>query len=370
LELNDRLAIRRKRQLRGVPSTPQDRPGVTVVVLSYNYGRFLTASASSVLDQRDVDVRLLIVDDASVDETQRVTERLAGGDERVTVIRNRTNRGQLPSMNAALAGITTEYVVKLDADDLLAPGALARATALMEQHPDVTFTYGRPHIFSGQVPSHPESPPRSWTIWDGSDWFARRCRSAVNAICQPEVVMRSAAVRQIGAVREDLPHTFDMHLFLELALSGDVGRVNGPPQGYYRIHEHSLQRTDHAGMLFDLRGRRHAFDAVFAGGAADRIPDADDLHDQARQALATAALDWACRAFDDDRSEEEPIDELVRFATETYPAANQFPAWTALQRRIAAGPEATPRLPRVVAGLRRRVADSVGYRVWQRTGER
>jgi hypothetical protein len=343
---------------------------VTVVVLSYNYGRFLTACASSVLDQRDVDVRLLVVDDASVDETQRVTERLAHGDERVTVIRNRTNRGQLPSMNAALAGITTDYVVKLDADDLLAPGALARATALMERHPDVTFTYGRPHIFRGPEPSHTESPPRSWTIWDGSDWFARRCRSAVNVICQPEVVIRSAAVRQIGAVREDLPHTFDMHLFLELALSGDVGRVNGPPQGYYRIHEHSLQRTDHAGMLFDLRGRRHAFDAVFAGGAADRVLDADALHDQARRALATAALDWACRAFDDDRAGEEPIDELARFATETYPAANQLSQWMALQSRIAAGPEGTLPLPRVVASLRRRVTDSVGYRVWQRTGER
>ncbi len=342
-----------------------------MVVLSYNYGRFLTACADSVLDQRDVDVTLLIVDDASVDETQRVTERLADGDERVTVIRNRTNRGQLTSMNAALADITTEYVVKLDADDLLAPGALARATALMEQHPDVTFTYGRPHIFRGPVPSHTESRLRSWTIWDGSDWFARRCRSAVNAICQPEVVMRSAAVREIGAVREDLPHTFDMHLFLELALSGDVGRVNGPPQGYYRIHEHSLQRTDHAGMLFDLRGRRQAFDAVFAGGAADRILDADALHDQARRALAIAALDWACRAFDDDRSEEEPIDELVRFATETFPAASHLSQWKALERRVAADRSPTTRPHRFIArATARRVADSVGYRVWQRTGER
>ena len=169
--------------------------------------------------------------------------------------------------------------------------------------------------------------------------------------------MRSAAVRQIGAVREDLPHTFDMHLFLELALSGDVGRVNGPPQGYYRIHEHSLQRTDHAGMLFDLRGRRHAFDAVFAGGAADRILDADALHDQARRGLATAVLDWACRAFDDDRAGEEPIDDLMRFATETYPAARQLSQWRALERRIAADHSRTPRHHRFVARATARPCD-------------
>ncbi len=301
-----------KRVVRGVPSTPRRRPAVTAVIPTYNYGRYLRECAQSALSQRDVDVRLIIVDDCSTDETPQVTAQLAA-DPRVTVLRNEPNCGQLPSVNRGAELVATEFVVKLDADDLLAPGALARATALLEAHPNVSFVYGRPRHFSGRTPRAADLPALSWTVWSGREWIARLCRIGFNAISQPEVVMRTPFLRRALPIPVELPHTFDMHLWMQLAAMGDVARINGPAQGYYRVHDASMQRTVNAGIFFDLRSRRDAFDAVFAG-MAGALPGARELHDLARRTLAGNGLDRACRAYDRGRTQEDPVEEFVAFA--------------------------------------------------------
>jgi hypothetical protein len=355
--------------MQGARSTPMRRPAVTVVVPSYNYARYLPACAESVLSQRDVHVRLVIVDDCSTDETPRVTEKLSAADARVTVIRHATNRGHIPSVNEGLERVRSEYVAKLDADDLLAPGALARATALLEAHPGLAFVYGRPEHFSGPAPRPSDAPARSWTIWPGADWVAGRCRGATNAISQPEVVMRTSMLRKIGGVSADLPHTSDLHVWLRLASIGDVGRINGPVQGCYRIHDASMQRTVHAGVLFDLRARRDAFEAAFAAEAG-ALPDAVRLRATARRRLAATALDRACRAYDRGRTETVPVDDLVAFALDVWPEAPALAEWRALERRKAVGAMRAHRRPRFVAdALARRAREEVGRRRWLRTGE-
>jgi hypothetical protein len=358
-----------KRVFRRVPSTPERRPSVTVIVPSYNYGRFLPDCARSVLTQRDVDVELIVIDDGSTDDTPRVTAALAASDPRVSVIRNEPNRGQLPSVNEGFDRVTTEYVVKLDADDLLAPGALARATALLEAHPNVGFVYGRPEHFTGAVPTAVERHTRSWTVWAGREWVARRCRIGTNVISQPEVVMRTSAAREAGPVAEQLPHTFDLHLWIQLASLADVGRINGPAQGYYRVHDASLQRTVHAGLLFDYRERRAAFDEAFASHAGG-LRGAGELHETAHRSLAAAALDRACRAYDRGKTDRVPVEELVAFAFETWPDARALPQWAALERRRRVGAARAPRHPRFFSrAVTRRAGDELRDWRWLRTGE-
>ena len=331
------------------------------MIPAYNYGRFLRGCVDSALSQRDVDVELLIIDDCSSDDTEVVASELAGSDARITVIRHERNRGHIPSVNEGFGHVSTEYVVKLDADDLLAPGSLARSTALLEANPDVGFVYGRPEHFCDRVPKTGDSPTRSWTVWAGREWVARRCRSVNNVISQPEVVMRTEALRQALPIRADLPHTSDLHLWIQLASCNDVGRINGPVQGYYRVHDNSMQRTMHTGQLFGLRARRDAFDAVFAGEAG-ALSGAEELHASARRAIAAEALDRASHAYDRGRAsaDDEPIAGFVEFAIETWPAASELPEWTALESREAVGAQRAPRRPRFVAdalGRRARAAD-------------
>lgn len=362
----------RKRILRRVPSTPPRRPEITVVIPSYNYARYLRDCVASVLAQPHVEVRVVIIDDCSTDDTPEVSAALTAMDRRVRVIRHSRNKGHIPTVNEGLEHVDTEYIVKLDADDLLAPGALARATALLERYPSVGFVYGRPDHFTDVVPTgRADARTRSWTIWSGEHWMARRCLAGDNAISQPEVVIRTSMLRRVGGVREDLPHTSDLYQWMQLASMGDVGRVNGPTQGYYRVHANSMQRTVHSGPLFGLRARRAAFDAIFAGPVGD-LSNAEALRDRARRTLAAEALDRACHEFDRGRGgrPEEPIEEFIAFALETWPSARDLPEWASLARRQSVGARWAGRHPGfVAAAVRRRTEAGVKHWVWRRTGE-
>src|SRR6185437_15106975 len=154
-----------------------------------------------------------------------------------------------------------------------------------------------PHHFSGPVPQLADGDSNSWTVWPGANWVAARCGSGANVISQPEVVMRTDAARRAGWFCEELPHTSDMGLWLKLASIAQVGRINGPAQGLYRVHDASMQRTIHAGVALDLEGRRDAFDLALLN-SPHTVPDAVELHRIARRNLAITALEYACRAYD------------------------------------------------------------------------
>jgi len=339
---------------------------VSVVVPTYNYGRFLSGCMASVLTQPGVDLDVLVIDDASTDDTAPVTDQLAASDPRVRVIRHRRNWGHVDSFNEGLFAATGTYVVKLDADDLLPPGALARATDLLEACPDVGFVSGRPLHFAGDPPRRASTRVRSWTVWSGHDWIAARCRRACNTISNPEVVMRTEVMRLAGGQKASVPHTSDFELWLQMAALSDVGRVNGPPQGLYRVHAESMQRTIHAGLIADLEGIRDAFASAFAG-AAGGLADAGTLHATAQRRLATNALDLACRAYD--RGSDLPVDELVAFALDIYPDAVDLPAWRGLSLRRS-WPNGVARSPLLARAVTRRAAEEVNRWQWQRTGRR
>ena len=88
-------------------------PRVSVLITSYNYARFLPNAVASVLDRGGVDVDVLVIDDASSDDTEAVSEQLVR-DPRVRVIRHEQNRGHIPSVNEGFDALEGEYLVKLD----------------------------------------------------------------------------------------------------------------------------------------------------------------------------------------------------------------------------------------------------------------
>ena len=100
---------------------------IDVVIPCYNYGRFLYQCVNSVLGQAGVDVRVLVIDDASPDNTAEVAAALARADSRVTVIRHSTNKGHINTYNEGIEWASADYMLLLSADDYLLPGALCRA---------------------------------------------------------------------------------------------------------------------------------------------------------------------------------------------------------------------------------------------------
>src|SRR4051794_33278755 len=115
---------------------------VDVIVPCYKYAHFLRECVESVLNQ-PVDVRVLILDDASPDDTPGVAAGLIARDRRVEYRRHEVNRGHIATYNEGIDWASGEYMLLLSADDLVTPGAFGRAVRLMDEHRDVGLTYGR-----------------------------------------------------------------------------------------------------------------------------------------------------------------------------------------------------------------------------------
>lgn len=297
------------------PDQPRP-PRVTVVVPCHNYGRYLPACVDSVLSQAGVDVDVLIVDDASTDASPEVARALAGADPRVTVVQHSRNAGHIATYNEGLGMATGTYVVLLSADDLLVPGSLARATAVMEANPRVGLVYGNPVVFHGDDPPPARTRSRGVCIWRGSEWISRQCRRGLSCIYCPEAVVRTSVQHAVGGYDAALPHTADLDMWLRIAAVADVARVNGSDQAYRRMHAESMMQTAYAREIEDLRGRRDAYEAFFAGAGAGLATAQRDTA-VVRRRLAAEALDHACTILRGAPPDAEQSAEYVAFAVET-----------------------------------------------------
>lgn len=312
--------------------------GVRVVIPNYNYARFVPVCVDSVLGQAGVDLEVLIIDDASSDDSQRIAASLAARDRRVRVRCHAVNQGHIRTYNEGLewaAGAT--YAAVLDADDALTPGSLRRAWELLEGHPETGFVYGRPRVFRGNAPPPPVgTEPARWRTWPGREWFEIRCRCAANCVYSPAVVLRMSVVRKAGGFREDLPHTADFELWMRLALHADVGYIEGPFQAYYRDHAAGMHRRVFNTTILDLAQVKKAFEAVFQA-CPERIVDRQRLEKILGRTLARRALGEACRAFDRGPLYLPEAVQLEELALHAYRDANELAEWRVLQWRKAIG---------------------------------
>jgi glycosyltransferase involved in cell wall biosynthesis len=117
---------------------------VTAVVACFNYGAYVGEAVASLLAQEGGPPRVVVVDDGSTDPTTHAAlERLPA---EVEVLRQ-PNRGVCAARNAGLQRASTEYALVLDADDRLAPGALAAMRAPLDERPELGFAYGLMRFF-------------------------------------------------------------------------------------------------------------------------------------------------------------------------------------------------------------------------------
>lgn len=343
---------------------------VDVVIPCYRYGSVLPLAVRSVLDQPGVDVRVLVIDDASGDGSADVARELADADERVTVWEHPENRGHIATYNEGLLEwAEADYCALLSADDALTPGALGRAARLMDAHPEVGFVYGRPLHWDGSDPlPAARTADRGWTVYNGFDWLRRRFAIGEGCITSPEVVVRTELQRKLGGYDPELRHTGDIEMWMRFALHADVGYLKGVDQAYYRVHAASMSRAYYAVQVADLRQRLAAFESTVRR-AEGILPDRAALDTRVRRVLAADALRRAGRSYDRGRTDTDPIDELVEFARETYPAATSLPEYATLRLRRRLGPRRARALsPLVLTAPARRVRRLYREARWSRSG--
>src|SRR5262245_38309880 len=100
-------------------------PHVSVVIVNWNYGRYVREAIESVKNQTYQNFTCLIVDNGSDDDSADIIGDAIQGCRQFTLHRLPTNIGQLGGSYVALGKINSDYVTFLDADDILFPEFLA-----------------------------------------------------------------------------------------------------------------------------------------------------------------------------------------------------------------------------------------------------
>jgi len=99
---------------------------IGVVVPCYNHGEYLKESVESIFNQTHQNIRVIIVNDGSTDNTAEVARELVASDDRAGYIELAENRGKWCAMNQAIARMDCVFVTTQDADDVSTPDRLER----------------------------------------------------------------------------------------------------------------------------------------------------------------------------------------------------------------------------------------------------
>jgi glycosyltransferase involved in cell wall biosynthesis len=180
----------------------------SVIIPTFNYGRFLDEAIESVLGQDVENLEVIVVDDGSTDDTADVLSRMA--DPRLRAIRI-PKSGVSVARNVGLKAARGRYLAFLDADDLWRAGKLCRQIEILEAEPDVglVFTdfvrfegsgnYLESHFsFTPEIRSAPSRPTRVGSgrviTRDTLEMFAS---ISLFATWTQTVVLRADAVRGV-----------------------------------------------------------------------------------------------------------------------------------------------------------------------------
>ncbi|MEW6172009.1 MAG: glycosyltransferase [Bacillota bacterium] len=204
-------------------------PKVTVYIPTYNYGKYIKQAIESVLRQSYDSWELIVIDDASTDETGTVLSNFEG-QPKVRIFVNQQNLGLTRNCNRAIELSRGEYIMRLDADDYLDENALLVLCNILDRNPEVALVY-----------------PDYWIISENGELLRLERRSKVNdeiklmdvpahGACS---MIRKSCLIDLGGYNEDIRCQDGYDLWLRLIQKYPVLNIN-LPLFYYRKHSGSL----------------------------------------------------------------------------------------------------------------------------------
>ena len=227
------------------------QPAVSVVMSVLNGERYIAQAIDSVLAQTCQDFELIIVDDASTDETPEILSHYASY-EKVVILQNAENRERAYSRNKAIQQARGKYIAILDADDICLPSRLETQLQFMEQNPDIDVLGGKfvfiddegAEITKKQVrlQTHPEI---AWATL-----FA-------TPIAHSTAMARTVKLREVNGYDVRWPPCEDADLWIRLLKAGSKFHNLAAPLTKYRTN--ARQRDGFLSSLHKAKEIRRLF---------------------------------------------------------------------------------------------------------------
>lgn len=237
-------------------------PEVSVYVPARNAETFIEAAVRSTLDQEFRDLEVCVVNDGSEDRTGQILDAMAASDARVRVAHKRAASGIAEASRAAVEMCRGEYILQLDADDELLPGAVWTLLDRLRREPRASLVYG------GFVQVDAQGRVQRENLGEPFHWERALLG---NLASHPRMFRRRDYARTAGFNRA-LTNAVDFDFYLRLA---EVGEVLHVPRVLYRYRMH--------GGNTSIR---------------QRLEQIDNHLRVAREAIARQGRDWTLDTFD------------------------------------------------------------------------
>ena len=202
---------------------------VSVIIATYNFGKYLPETMESVFRQTFQDWELIVVDDGSTDKTSEIVRPYLSN-KRVRYIFHR-NKGLPAARNTGIKASSGEYIQFLDADDLIHAEKLEVQSRYFGHKKDVDVVFSDYALFKDEEPEILIKPPPRKSSGDIKTDMLRGNFIVVNS-----PLSRRKAIDGVGGFDETLTSTEDWDLWLRMLLSGMVFARLGERLAFVRVH--------------------------------------------------------------------------------------------------------------------------------------
>ncbi len=214
---------------------------ISIITPAYDVAGYIGDAIASARAQSHTRWEMVITDDGSRDGTALAAERAAEGDPRIRILRQ-PNAGVSAARNAAIAAATGDALLFLDADDWLAPDALARLLAGLQQAPRAVAAYGPwAAVADGAKPGDPPMRVKTGPFPAGEILEVLLVRNLLAN--GGHLLVRRAAFQRAGGFNPGIRYGEDWECWIRLALEGPFARaVGNDPLLYVRERAGSAYR--------------------------------------------------------------------------------------------------------------------------------
>jgi hypothetical protein len=224
------------------PSTSQ--PLVSVLVPSYNGARFLREALDSLLAQTYRNVEIILLDDASADETPEIVREYEG---RITYVRQPANLGIYDNVNVGIERAKGELIATYHADDIYLPTIVEAQVAFLQAHPEVGAVFAADLFVDaeGREYGRLTLPPEVRGNWplDYSTILNALLTYKNRFLVCPTAMVRASVHGEVGAYRQSrYRNTADLEMWLRIARRYPIAVLDTHLMKYRHFHGNSSQR--------------------------------------------------------------------------------------------------------------------------------
>lgn len=234
---------------------------LSVIIPNYNHAKYLPEALHAILSQTHQPIEVLVVDDASTDESCKVVREFQKKYDHLSLLRFDENSGSpIEPIKKGLAKVQGEYVALCASDDIIQPHFFQDAMEMIRQNPQVGICFGDFCTFKDVKPYQMEHlslfrmvKPQVFT----PDELVEICRKSPFYIPSQTTIYKKELVLKYGSYNPKLESLADYYLNCQIAFQNPVAYIP-KAMGAYRIRDDSYAQS----QRFNLKKRKETSTAL------------------------------------------------------------------------------------------------------------